>query len=186
MSARTRGGDLGSACADVKHHLDGRVVRSCDVDVIGMRRGHPFAKDPTLDRFCRMRHVVVSLTGEAHGFVDDALARLGRSRRVALSVPSFMLALSVVAETDLLAALPKAFVDTYARRFDGVGAKPPLPLDRSPIRAIASKAALMDEGVAWIFARVGDETRFLQAQRTRRRRGDVVKAATPIARVGEA
>src|SRR6185369_1705734 len=39
--------------------------------VIAMRAGHPFADDPTLERYCRMQHVVVSLTGDPHGFVDE-------------------------------------------------------------------------------------------------------------------
>ena len=43
--------------------------------VIASRAGHPYAKVPTLDRFCSMRHLLVSLTGDAHGFVDEALAK---------------------------------------------------------------------------------------------------------------
>lgn len=92
-----------------------------------------------------------------------------------------MLALSVVAETHLLAALPKAFVEPLARRFDVGGAKRPLPRDRSPIRAIASKATLVDEGAAWLFARIAEATKFLQAPRTKRRDTEAVKASTPIA-----
>jgi|GEM_PF-3827734 len=64
-----------------------------------------------------------------------------------------MLVLSVVAETDLLASLPKAFFETYAHRVAVVGVKPPVPLNRSRIRAIASKAALMDEGRPWLFGK---------------------------------
>ena len=41
--------------------------------VIAMRAGHPFGKGPTLDAFCRMQHLVVSLTGDAYGFVDEVL-----------------------------------------------------------------------------------------------------------------
>jgi len=32
--------------------------------VIAMRAGHPLLADPTLDRFCAMQHVVVSLMGD--------------------------------------------------------------------------------------------------------------------------
>ena len=32
--------------------------------VVAMRAGHPFADDPTLDRYCEMQHLVVSLTGD--------------------------------------------------------------------------------------------------------------------------
>lgn len=123
--------------------------------VIAMRAGHPFGEDPTLDAFCRMQHLVVSLTGDAHGFVDDALAQQGRSRRVVLTVPNFMVALAIVAETDLIAALPKTLVAMHAQRFNVVSTEAPLPLVHSHIRAIASKAALMDAGVAWLFEMLG-------------------------------
>jgi DNA-binding transcriptional LysR family regulator len=126
--------------------------------VLAVRTGHPFRKKPTLDGFCRMQHVVVSLSGDPHGFIDEALARQGRTRRVVLTVPNFMLALSVVAQTDLVAALPKAFVNMQAARFGIAAVKLPLKLERSPIRAVASKAALMDAGVAWLFDRLGDAT----------------------------
>ncbi|MFN0193522.1 MAG: LysR family transcriptional regulator [Aestuariivirga sp.] len=122
--------------------------------VIAMRAGHPAGKAPTLDEFCRMEHLVVSLTGDAFGFVDDLLAQHGRSRRVALTVPNFMFALAVIAETDLIAALPETFVAKYAQRFGVVYAKAPLPLLHSRIRAIAPKAALMDAGVAWLLSRL--------------------------------
>ena len=32
---------------------------------------------PTLERYCEMQHLVVSLTGDTHGFVDNFLAQQG-------------------------------------------------------------------------------------------------------------
>jgi DNA-binding transcriptional LysR family regulator len=119
--------------------------------VIAMRAGHPFARRPTLDRFCAMRHLVVSLTGDAHGFVDAALVKEKRSRRVALTVPNFLMALATIAETDLISALPYRFVAMHARRFGVVSTAAPVPLPRFHIRAVAPKVALMDAGLAWLF-----------------------------------
>jgi DNA-binding transcriptional LysR family regulator len=119
--------------------------------VIAMRAGHPFASEPTLERYCEMRHLLVSLTGDSHGMVDEVLARGGYSRRVALTVSNFMMALAVVAETDLIAALPRRLVARHAACFGVVGVEAPLPLPRSEIRAITTKAAMMDAGVAWLF-----------------------------------
>jgi DNA-binding transcriptional LysR family regulator len=62
--------------------------------VVAMRKGHPCARKPSLMQFCAMRHLLVSLSGDAHGFVDVLLAERGLSRRVVLTVPSFMMALS--------------------------------------------------------------------------------------------
>ncbi|MBP7240939.1 LysR family transcriptional regulator [Amaricoccus sp.] len=130
--------------------------------VVAMRAGHPFGDSPTLDAFCRAEHLLVSLTGDAYGFVDAILAEHGRSRRVALTVPNFMFAISVVAETDIIAVLPKSFAAIYAARFGIVSVEAPLPLARSRISAIASRASLADAGVAWLFdvlARTASPTR---------------------------
>jgi DNA-binding transcriptional LysR family regulator len=119
--------------------------------VIAARAGHPYAKSPNLERFCRMQHLVVSLTGDAYGFVDELLAKRGLSRRVALTVPNFMMAFAMLEETDLIAALPRHLVAMHAPRFKLTSMEAPLPLRRDPIRVIASKAAMMDAGVAWLF-----------------------------------
>lgn len=118
--------------------------------VIAMRAGHRFAKDPSLERFCAMEHLVVSQLGDAYGFVDDALQTLGRSRRVALTVPNFMFALAVVAETDLIAALPRRLVAMHSERFGVVSVDSPLPLTLFPLRVIAPRPALMDEAIRWL------------------------------------
>lgn len=77
-----------------------------------MRRGHPLAKGPfTLDRYCSARHMLVSFSGRAHGFIDEALAALGRRRRVVLTVNQFFTAGKVVAHSDLLTVLPRHFVN---------------------------------------------------------------------------
>lgn len=77
-----------------------------------MRRGHPLAKGAfTLDRYCSARHMLVSFSGRAYGFIDESLAALGRSRRVVLTVNQFFTAGKVVAHSDLLTVLPRHFVN---------------------------------------------------------------------------
>ncbi|GGC72737.1 LysR family transcriptional regulator [Chelatococcus reniformis] len=122
--------------------------------VIAVRAGHPFADDPSLERYCEMQHLVVSHSGDPHGFVDEILAEQGRSRRTALTVPNFMLALAVIAETDLVSALPRRFVATYAARFGVLGLDPPLALPQFRLNALMPKVAIMDAGLAWLFEHV--------------------------------
>ncbi len=119
--------------------------------VIAMRTGHPFAENPTLEQYCRMQHLVVSFTGDTHGFVDEVLAKEGYSRRIELTVPSFMFALAVIAETDLISAMPRRFVARHAARFGVVCLEAPIPLTTFQLNAIAPKAAMMDAGIAWLF-----------------------------------
>jgi DNA-binding transcriptional LysR family regulator len=130
--------------------------------VVAMRDGHPWAEAPTLDRYCDMQHLVVSLTGDAYGFVDEALAKQGLLRRIALTVPNFMFALAIVAETDLICALPRRFVAMHAPRFRVVALEAPLSLGRFRLHAIAPKAAMIDRGVTWLFDVLGRAGRMAQ------------------------
>lgn len=116
-----------------------------------MRKRHPFAARPTLQRFCEARHLVVSMTADPRGFLDEALARQGLSRHVALTVPDFGAGLANIAETDLIAAMPRRFVALHAARFGLVAREVPLKLRKFPIRAAAPRAALMDAGLGWLF-----------------------------------
>jgi len=97
-----------------------------------MRAGHPLADGGLdLDRYCGARHLLVSFSGRPFGFVDEALASLGRRRRVVLTVNQFFTAGQVVSATDLLTVLPRRFVAST-----GIASRlvlRPLPLEMSPI-----------------------------------------------------
>lgn len=120
--------------------------------VIAARAGHPYARSPTLDRFCAMQHLVVSLGGDPHGFVDALLAEQGRARRVALTVPNFTFAMALVASSDLIAALPRRFVALHGKAMGVVATEPPFSLGRFRINAVLPKAALADAGAGWLLA----------------------------------
>lgn len=80
--------------------------------VLAGRRDHPHLKRrPSLARFCSMEHAIVS--PEGGGFragTDEALAKLGRSRKVVLSVPHFLFLMRALASTDMVAMLPARLV----------------------------------------------------------------------------
>lgn len=76
-----------------------------------MRRGHHLARRKIdLDTYCAARHLLVSFSGRPFGVVDQALASLGRRRRVVMTVNQFFTAGQVVAHSDLLTILPRHFV----------------------------------------------------------------------------
>lgn len=127
-----------------------RILYEEDFVVVARKR-HPFALRPTLQRFCEARHLVVSMTADPRGFLDDELAKLGAVRRVALTVPDFGAGLAAVAEADLIAAMPRRFVAMHAERFGLVAREVPLRPRKFAIRAAAPKVALMDAGLAWLF-----------------------------------
>ncbi|MBD8491637.1 LysR substrate-binding domain-containing protein [Pseudomonas syringae] len=79
-----------------------------------MRHGHPAAQDLDLDTFCALDHAIVSFSGHAFsGVTDQALAALGRTRRVSLSVTSFLLLLEAVSHSDLIAVVPRRLVSAH-------------------------------------------------------------------------
>lgn len=86
-----------------------------------MRRGHPLAKrrkNPTLtiEEYCAAKHLLVSFSGRPYGFIDEALAPLGRTRRIVLTVNQFFTAGQVVAGSDLLTVLPRHFLSATGIR----------------------------------------------------------------------
>lgn len=119
--------------------------------VIAARQGHPFLNSPSLKHYCAAQHILVSASGDQHGFVDELLERQGLSRRVALTAPSFMLALASLEHTDLLTALPLSLARTQAARFSAAWAPAPLSIRNYAVYNITSRAALQDAGVAWLF-----------------------------------
>ena len=80
---------------------------------------------------------------------ESATHRLpSRSRRIAVTVPNFMFALAVIADTDLIAALPRRFVAMHAARFGVVGVKAPLPLTTFRLNVVASRRELIEQGIS--------------------------------------
>jgi DNA-binding transcriptional LysR family regulator len=81
--------------------------------VCAMRKDHPAlqAGPLTLDRFCQLEHAIVSLDGGGFsGPTDAALALIGRQRKVALSVPSFLSLIRILQCSDLVAQVPRRLV----------------------------------------------------------------------------
>jgi DNA-binding transcriptional LysR family regulator len=145
-----------------------RVIGEDDF-VVAARVGHPFLKRPTLDAYCQQQHVLASVSGDPKGFVDLALERQGRARRIAVVVPHFMLALSALADTNLVAALPRSLVNAQAARFGLASAELPLSLPPFAMRAVVPQVALMDTGLAWLVDRVQRACKAAMPGRRKRR-----------------
>ncbi|MCK2148789.1 MULTISPECIES: LysR family transcriptional regulator [Marinobacter] len=76
--------------------------------VLAMREGHPLAGRPiTMEEFLSARHLLVSMSGEAHGFVDSYLDQKGQSRRIATTVNHFSIVPQILRDTNLIAAVPE-------------------------------------------------------------------------------
>lgn len=122
-----------------------------------MRRDHPLAKAPlTLDAFCGAHHLLVSFSGRPHGFVDQALIALGRSRRIMLTVNQFFTAGRVVARSDLLTVLPTSFVAATGAASLLVERPLPLRLDRIHVEMVWHLRHDDEPAHQWLRARLTD------------------------------
>jgi len=120
-----------------------------------MRQGHPYAHGPlTLTRYCDARHLLVSFSGRAFGFVDESLALLRQKRRVVLTVNQFFTAGKVVAHSDLLTVLPRHFINVTG--FADQLVQRELPFEVPPIQVDAIWHHRQDgsSAHAWLRAKV--------------------------------
>lgn len=126
---------------DVPARFEARELYGEDF-VIAARAGHAWGTRVSMSKYCSARHVLVSTSGDARGFVDDVIEWHGYSRTIAMTVP-FMFALAVVgdSDSDMIATLPRSIVRLHGPRFGITAIEPPLPLGLSTVRAVVPKAA---------------------------------------------
>jgi DNA-binding transcriptional LysR family regulator len=125
-----------------------------DEFVVAVRVGHPYLNRPSLDAYCQATHLLVA-QGDDRGHIDDALHAIGVNRSIGLSVPSAVWALNILAETDLLAALPRRLVARYSSSFGVTFTELPFKMYSDTIGVVMPKAALNDTGLQWLVAEIG-------------------------------
>jgi len=97
------------------------------------RVGHPlFDAAITAERYAGFSHVVSSRRGYREGPVDQALAKVGLTRRIGTVVQSFPAALAIVSRSDLLSTAPAAYLAAVAEFRDDLRAFP-LPVETAEI-----------------------------------------------------
>jgi DNA-binding transcriptional LysR family regulator len=96
-----------------------------------MRAKHPLARGKlTLSRYCAAAHLLVAPRGTPGSLVDDALSAIGRSRRIALAVPHFLVVPYLIASSDLIATLATRVAATFAETLGLVTMAPPFALPK--------------------------------------------------------
>lgn len=102
-----------------------------------VRRDNPFVGDELdLDTFCELPHLLISPLGDGRGAVDMRLEEIGRSRRVALVVPHFMVAPHLVATTDMILTTAKSVAESFAEFLPIRVLEPPLDLVRGTVSLV--------------------------------------------------
>lgn len=78
--------------------------------VCTLRQGHPLAKEQlSLEEYLSLSHIHISSRRNGLGYVDLALGKLGLQRKVVLRSQHYLMASSVVQQTDLAMTVPERF-----------------------------------------------------------------------------
>ncbi|WP_277024561.1 LysR substrate-binding domain-containing protein [Paracoccus hibiscisoli] len=117
--------------------------------VIALRPGHPATPGFDLDRWLAWPHILVSGRGEAHSPLDAELARLGRSRRVGLVVPSFGMVPDLLRGSDMIAMLPHRVM---AGAGDLIALPTPIPVAGFPLHLAWHRRRSKDRALRHVVA----------------------------------
>jgi DNA-binding transcriptional LysR family regulator len=118
--------------------------------VFTARKNHSVFKQPlTLARFCELDHVLVSPDGGGFiGPTDLALRKLGRERRVTVSVPHFLFVPELLRSSDLVAVLPERLL--AGRAHDLRVADPPLTIPGYEMIMVWHERSHLDPAHRWL------------------------------------
>ncbi|MFE4108007.1 LysR family transcriptional regulator [Almyronema epifaneia] len=79
------------------------------------RQGHPHIdSEISIQQYIEADHLLVSIAGDRSGRIDHILSQQGLTRHIAVSVPHFLVAPFILAQTDLIATLAKRVAESFA------------------------------------------------------------------------
>jgi len=135
--------------------------------ICAIRKRHPLSGRGavTLDQFCSYPHVLVSPNeGRFVGPTDQALAKLGRTRRVVLSVPGFLILPDILQTGDLIAVVPERVL---RGRMSGLRTfAPPVAVPGFSVLAMWHPRLHKDPAHRWLRELLAATARELQTPRT--------------------
>ena len=122
-----------------------------------VRVGHSLTKKKqlTTKEFSQCKHLMVTTTGKAFGFVDYLLEAKGLKRRVAMTVNQFLVALPIIKQSNMVLTVSKRVAERF--KLDNVKIFP-LPLLANPLRLklIWHKRTDTNPGNKWIRNKIID------------------------------
>lgn len=115
------------------------------------RKKHPKLRGGlTLRKFVELDHLLVSPLGDLDGPVDDALRRVGKTRRVVAALPQFLAALATAVASDVLVTVPKGLAKAYAPTFGLSIYETPIAMPGYEMAAVQGPLSARDPAVDWL------------------------------------
>ena len=122
------------------------------------RKGHPRLKRAgiktgdviPIDLFCDLDHVLFSPEGKLKAMGDAALAKVGRARRVVMTLPVFSGVANAVAGSDLISMVPCQLAVKLAPRI-GLTVHPlPMPINEVRLCLVWHRRATVNRAHEWL------------------------------------
>lgn len=127
-----------------------------------VRADHPqVGATLSLEQFVELNHALISPRGNRGSFVDNELKRLGLSRRVALTVPHFLVAPLVVARSDLVLTVAKRIARTFEEVLPLRVVEPPIELPGFSVTQFWHERQQQDPAHIWLRSLIMDLCRDL-------------------------
>jgi DNA-binding transcriptional LysR family regulator len=119
------------------------------------RKGHPgIPAQFDIEAYLSLPHLRIAPRGEHRDLMDKELARLGKERRVALSIPNLSSAPMLVASSDLILTAPRRCILAWQKNMPICIHEPPLQLPRFSIAMIWHERFQMDPAHQWLREKV--------------------------------
>lgn len=133
----------------VRSNFYQRVLGS-DAFALILRKDHPLAaKKWTPIEYASAPQVLIAPWGQPYGIVDDVLAEMKLTRRVALTVPYFNAAPKLVERTDLISTVPVRMAEKWQREYDIVVLKPPVEIPKFSLYMLWAERSQKNPSHEW-------------------------------------
>jgi LysR family transcriptional activator of mexEF-oprN operon len=127
-----------------------------------------------LETYTTIPHILATLAADERGIVDEALAKRGLRRRVAVTVPNIYIIPRLVAETGMISHLPRRIAVEMLRGFDLAMLPSPVALPEWHIDMYWGAASASEPTTSWIRSRlsgIGQQIRLADDQTWARNSG---------------
>ncbi len=116
-----------------------------------VRAGHAIMEgELTLERFARLRHVLVQPRGRQRGLIDRLLEAAGHKRIVGLATRDHIAALRAVASTDMIVTAPLRLVQLFTKMLALALLPPPLAIKPATVSLVWHPRTETDPGHRWL------------------------------------
>lgn len=121
--------------------------------VVLARAGHPIVgRKLDLARYLKCGHLLVSAAGDTRGSVDNALAKVGKQRRVVAAMPQFLAGFAAVAGSDMITTAPRRLAKRHAASLGLRQFEVPFEMPGFEIATLRHQNTAQDAGLDWLEA----------------------------------